>query len=200
MKESNEKVKWVPDEVQEIVDTILAGTAEQAEEVLKGFRGYRPIPGINMMTGYQVAKLSRSGMKKYTVAAYASRVGVPHCKGKWETDIDGIYSISDYLKGAGIDCEPSEGMKMVGFGPRNSRVNLYDPRGVLAILCACAKSRHRVEGKVRRVYGLETVVETPTEIIPAPQTAAVEFTPEFLAQLVKLCVTEAVSAAMAAKR
>lgn len=199
MAQNAKERKWFSEEVYDVVGHILAGTTEQAEEVLKGFRGYKPIPGINMMTGHMVAKLSRGGMRKYTVSEYAGRCGVPHVKGRWETDDGNLVSISDYLKAAGIDCEPSEGMKMVGCGPRNCRVNLYDPKGILALLYACARSRSRVEGKIRRVYGLESVEPVSTEIVPAP--AGVEysatFNPEFVTELIRVCVRESVSAMLA---
>lgn len=178
MKESNKKVKGVSAEVQEVVDIILAGTAEQAEEVLKGFRGYKPIPGVNMMTIPMIRRLARGGQAG-AIRHTSHHCHIPHIKGKWESDIDGIVSISDYLKAADIDCEPSAGMKMVGCGPRNSRVNLYDPKGVLAILYASIHSRPRVEGKVRQVYGLETVEEVHAEVIPAPSVETVTISPEF---------------------
>jgi hypothetical protein len=179
MAQNMNERKWFSEETYDIVGRILAGTTEQAEEVLKSVKGYKPIPGLNMMTTPMVRRLIRN-VKTRAVSMYGARCGVPRVKGKWETDDDSLVSISKYLREAGIDCDPSKGMKMVGCGPRNSRVNLYEPKGILAILYACATSRPRVDGKIRQVYGLETVEETPTEVIPAPSVETVTISPEFV--------------------
>lgn len=189
--------KWVSDDVINVVDHILSGTTEQAEEILRGFKGYRPIPGNNMMTKRMISKFIR-GIRANSALAYANKYHVPHIKGKWETDDEKFISISGALKEAGINCEPSEGMKMVGCKTNNCRVNLYDPKGVLAIMYACATSRPRIDRKVRDVYGLPMSEPMPTEVIPARHDVKyqAEFTPEFFAELVKICVRESVAAAL----
>lgn len=185
MTQNKKERKWFSEETYEIIGCILGGTNEQALDVLTKIKGFKPIPGLNMMTAPMVRRLIR-GVKTGSVLSYGNQCGVPRIKGKWETDDESLVSISDYLKTAGIDCDPSEGMKFVGCGPRNSQVNLYEPKSILAILYACAKSRPCVDGRVRQVYGLETVEETPTEVIPAPQPSieAVTLTPE-LAKFLK---------------
>lgn len=185
MAQNKKERKYFSEEIYEIVGHIFDGTDEQALEVLSKVRGFKPIPGLNMMTSHMVRRLIR-GVQTGSVLNYANKCGAPFVKGKWETDDENLVSISDHLKAAGIDCDPSDGMKFVGCGARNSRVNLYEPKGILAILYACAKSRPRVEGKIRQVYGLETVAETPTEVIPAPKPSieAVTLTPE-LAKFLK---------------
>lgn len=186
MAQKTEERKHFSDETMDVINIILGGNQELAERVLRSIRGYKPIPGINMSTAYMVSKISR-GIKKKYVSMYAALVGIPHSVGKWESDTDGIISISKHLREAGIDCEPSAGMKLVGCNARNSRVYLYDPRSVLAIMYSSKTTRPRIEGKIRQVYGLDTVT---TEPAPDPVTTDTIdyvsiFTPEFMNAFLK---------------
>ena len=178
MAQNDRKIKHVSREAEEVVSRIMSGTTEQAEGILRRVKGYKPIPGIDMMTTPMIRKLIRN-INTQSINNYAAHNGIPRIKGKWESNTAGIVSISEYLREAGIACDPSEGMKMVGCGPRNSRVNLFDPKGVLAILYMFKSSRERIESKVKEVYFPELAV---TEVLPAeaPTTEVTGFAPEFI--------------------
>ena len=188
MAQNKGKINTYSPEVKAIVDRILSGTDEEAELVLGRLKNYKPIPGLNMMTAYMIRRVIRN-VATGSVVTCGNKFGISPIKGKWKTDDKDIPSISDYLEAAGINCDSSEGMKLVGCKPSGVRVNLYSQKEVLAILYAFKRSRERIDTKVREVYGL--LPAEPEVAEPAPESAVdavAFFTPEFIAEVIKAAV------------
>lgn len=206
------------DEVSEYVERILNGSDELAEGVIvnslprwEEFKRISILPEINMASTKMVKRLlwptvRRESTIDSTIGNYKiSRVAV---KGKWRTygDYDaGVINISDILQRNGWDTSPSAAMELVGSKACNCRVNMYPMRGILAIMYACAYTRRWVEDEIKLRYPdpipepdpepAEIVVHDP--VVPTQYAAA--FSPEFIAELVRVCVRESVAAALAAK-
>ena len=199
------------EEIREMLNRIIAGSDAKAERVLREIQGYEPIPGVNAMTANMVARFcGKSYVSAKDINTWASRYGLNKIarKGKWEGKGEpGVICISDCLKKAGMDVDQTEAMKFCGIKAANARLSLYTAKGILALLYAGYPSRDLVEAAVKRNYRCKPRKKEQKGLVPAPSTPVSEvvgsvelpvavsgLTPEFVAELVRVCVRESLNA------
>jgi len=178
-----------------LIDRVIAGTDEKADEFLRTLDGYDTIPGVNAMTFSMIAnfakKLSgRADIQEKVIRQSAHYCGVRHngLYGQWEPRHRNTVNIRKAMEKAGLDVTLPQGMALCGVSPQNSRLNLYSPKYILAILMSNPYVR-RVIGE--RVSGLYPFVPEPA---PEPEVTAT-LAPGFM-QLIQAYVQEAVKEAM----